>query len=312
MQIIDAAAVAEKLNYPQLIEALRQAFRDRVVLPRRSAHAISSAQRSRGTLLCMPAWSEADLTIVKLVTAFPENARRGLPSVAGVVVVFDSATGRPIAVCDGTELTRRRTAAASALAASYLARVDARTLVIVGTGALASHMAEAFCSIRPIERVRVWGRDASKAEAVCLALGPRLSADVSIVRNLQDAIRSSDIVSCCTSASTPIVLGDWLRPGMHVDAVGSYQPETREIDDEVVMRSTIYVDRIDDALAEPGDILIPLRYGLITPQSIRGDLHSLARGLVAGRTRQDEITLFKSVGNALEDLAATRCLLLAQ
>jgi ornithine cyclodeaminase/alanine dehydrogenase-like protein (mu-crystallin family) len=311
VRLIDSAAVAAQLDYAQLVEFLRDAFREGAVMPRRSIHAVPD-RAQLGSLLCMPAWSGNDLMIVKLVTAYPANAQRGLPTISGLVVIFDALSGQPVAVCDGTELTRRRTAAASALAATYLARVDSHTLTILGTGALAPYMAEAFCRVRPIERVRVWGRDASKAEAVCLALRQRLPVDVTAVLDPREAVRSSDIVSCCTSAPTPILFGDWLRPGTHVDAVGSYQPTTREIDDEVVVRSAIYVDRIDDALEEAGDILIPLRDGLITRQSIRGDLHALARGLAAGRMRRNEITLFKSVGNALEDLAAARCLLSAQ
>jgi ornithine cyclodeaminase len=217
--------------------------------------------------------------------------------------LFDAATGLPLAVLDGTELTRRRTAAASALAARYLAPPDATRLLMVGTGGLAPHVIESHAAVRPISSVRVWGRRKEAAESVArgFAGGPY---DVEAVSDLPAAVRWADIISCATLAETPIVQGAWLRPGQHLDLIGSFTPAMREADDDVLARAGIYVDTRAGALAESGELLHGFASGVITVADVRGELSELVRGTVAGRRSAEEITLFKSVGCAIEDLAA--------
>ncbi|ROR34228.1 ornithine cyclodeaminase family protein [Inmirania thermothiophila] len=301
---VDAAPLAEALPYDALVEALRRAFAEGCVQPPR-AHLALGPQEADGTLLLMPAWRPGAAAGTKLVTVFPRNAARGLPSVHGVYVLFDGATGAPRAILDGTELTRRRTAAASALAASFLARADAATLVVVGTGALAPHLARAHAAVRPIRRIAVWGRRAERARTLAAQLAAALpGVAVEAAPELAAAVAEADIVTCATLATEPLVRGAWLRPGAHLDLVGGFTPAMREADDEAVRRARLFVDTREGALREAGDLVQPLRAGVIAETDVRGDLFALCRGEARGRTGADEITLFKSVGCALEDLAA--------
>lgn len=303
MLTLDATAVEAALAFPSLIERLRTAFAAGATVPLRHHHAVPVPGGSDGTLLLMPAWREGGHLGIKIVTVFPDNAAVGLPSVIGSYVLMSAATGAPLAMIEGRTLTLRRTAAASALAASYLARADAARLLMVGTGALAPNLIRAHVAVRPIREVTVWGRDPAKAEALVRSLdlpGVRCRA----ASDLPAAVAAADIVSCATLARAPLVSGDWLAPGSHLDLVGGFTPDMRETDDAAIRRASLFVDTRTGAFKEAGDIVAPLRSGLITEQSVRGDLFDLARGAVAGRSAADEITLFKSVGTALEDLAA--------
>jgi ornithine cyclodeaminase len=305
MRFFDAAALDRLLAGPGLVEALREAFRGEATAPPRHAHRIPVPGGSEATLFLMPAWQAGGRAGVKVVSVFPENAARGLPTVHGLYVLLDATTGAALAVLDGTSLTRWRTGAASALAASYLARPDAATHVMVGTGALAPHLVAAHALVRPIREVRVWGRDPAKARA----LAERLSSperQALAVADLESAVRQADIVSCATLAREPLVRGEWLRAGTHVDLVGGFTPEMREADDEAVRRARVFVDTREGALAEAGDLVQPIRSGVLREPEVAGELAELARGRVPGRKAPEEITLFKSVGTALEDLAAAR------
>jgi alanine dehydrogenase len=306
MRFVDAGTVHRRLDFPSLIEALRTMFRDGCEVPLRHHHPIQAAtpDGSGGTLLLMPAWQAGGSLGVKIVTVFPGNAGRSLPAVHGTYVLLDAATGVPAAVLDGTALTLRRTAAASALAASYLARADASVHLMVGTGALAPHLIGAHAATRPIRRSLVWGRDPAKAAA----LAERVAADgiaAAPVADLASAVGIADIVTCATLAKEPLIRGAWLKPGVHLDLVGGYTPEMREADDDAVMRARVYIDT-EAALQEAGDIVQPLGSGVLTRERIAGDLSALCRGERSGRGDAAEITLFKSVGTALEDLAAAR------
>ena len=203
---------------------------------------------------------------------------------------------------DGTALTLRRTAAASALAASYLARADSAVHLMVGTGALAPHLIAAHRAVRPIRETRIWGRDPDKAAALAASLAASGTAAIAVL-DLAEAAATADIITCATLSPEPLVRGAWLKPGAHLDLVGSYRPDMRECDDDAVRRARIFVDT-DAALHEAGDIVQPLRSGVLTRERIAGDLSGLVRGSCDGRRGADEITLFKSVGTALEDLAA--------
>jgi alanine dehydrogenase len=300
---LDAPQVAMRLGRGPLIDALMRAFRADYQAPDRQHYAVGGPLNPKDTLLVMPAWRVGGCLGVKLVTIFPENARRGEAAVHATYALFDAATGLPLAVLDGTELTRRRTAAASALAARYLAPPDATRLLMVGTGGLAPHVIESHAAVRPISSVRVWGRRMEAAEAVAREFAGR-PYDVEAVSDLPAAVRWADIISCATLAETPIVQGAWLRPGQHLDLIGSFTPAMREADDDVLARAGIYVDTRAGALAESGELLHGFASGVITVADVRGELSELVRGTVAGRRSAEEITLFKSVGCAIEDLAA--------
>ena len=233
-----------------------------------------------------------------------------MPYIQGVIVVFDKETGAPLGVVDASEVTCRRTAAASALAADHLARADASILTIIGTGALSSHMAHAHAAVRPISQVNVHGRSKQQAQAVAdriNAENPALNARA--VGELDASVRQADILSTVTSSKQPVIDGRAVRPGTHVDLIGAFTPDAREADDVTIAKASIYVDVREAALAEAGDLLDPIAAGVISEDDVKGDLADLCRGEVAGRRSDEEITLFKSVGTALEDLVAAKLLL---
>jgi alanine dehydrogenase len=300
---LDAEQVAARLERGPLIDALARAFRSEYQAPARQHYVVGDSQHAQNTLLIMPAWQPGASIGVKLVTVFPSNAALGQAAVQATYALFDAKTGMPVAVLDGTELTRRRTAAASALAARYLAHPEASRLLMVGTGALAQHVIESHAAVRTIKSVRIWGRRFERAAAVAqkFAGGPY---DVEAVEDLEAAVRWADIISCATLAETPLVHGAWLRPGQHLDLIGSFTPKMREADDAALTRASIYVDTRVGALAESGELIHGLATGVITAANIRGELSELARGSQRGRRSDKEITLFKSVGSAIEDLAA--------
>ncbi len=272
--------------------------------PERHVHDLDLAGGATGALLLMPSWVPGDVVGVKTVTYVPTNVGTDVPTVNAAYVLFDGRDGRVLAVLDGDELTARRTAAISALAADRLSRRDARRVLIVGTGQLSSRFAEAYGAIRDLDLVEIWGRNGDAADAVAstlaaLGLPARASTD------LASSVGAADIVSCVTGATEPLVHGVDLRPGTHIDLVGSFREDMREADDDAVTRATVYVDTFAGATIA-GDLAQPLADGVISTDAIRGDLRALVSGEIAGRTSDDEITLFKSAGFALADLAAAR------
>jgi len=311
MKMISASDLIATLDAASLIDALDAAFRAAIVAPLRHHHTMARRNEPDAVLLAMPAWTDrvaddADPVIgVKLVTVVPGNTERGLPSVHGSYVLMSGITGVPLAIVDGTTLTHLRTAAASALAARYLARTDATRLLMVGAGAMAPHLIAAHASVRPIADVAIWARDPQKSAALAASLGGR-PFRVRAVDDLDAALGAADIVSSATLSMQPLIKGRLLRAGTHVDLVGAYTPDMREADDDVIRRARVYVDTIDGATHEAGDIVQPLKSGVLTEAAIVGDLFGLTAGRVGGRATADEITLFKSVGTALEDLAAAR------
>jgi alanine dehydrogenase len=297
VKVLDAVDVARLSPYGDVVEALREGFRADIKAPVRHHHETSDVS----TLLLMPAWSR-DWTGLKTVLVKTDNASQGLPTVQGSYLLIDNATGAAVAMMDGTEITRRRTAAASALAAGYLARKDAHTMTLVGAGALGPHFVRAHASVRPIKRVFIYSRTLAKSEALAKELaGDGLEA--SAISDLETAVRQSDLVSCVTTSEAPIVMGTWLKPGTHVDLAGAFKPAMRETDGEAVARSSVYVDTRDGALAEAGDLIQARDEGRFDFAGVKGDLFELCRGKAAGRASADEITLFKSCGTAIEDLA---------
>ncbi|MDF2811667.1 MAG: Ornithine cyclodeaminase [Microvirga sp.] len=302
MITLNAAETRAVLDLPSTVAALRAMFLDGCEAPLRHHHAIDGKNGPAGTMLLMPAWVPDRYLGVKLVNVFPGNGARNLPAVQGVYVLFSGGTGEVLATIEGNELTARRTVAASALASFCLARPDAETLLVVGTGRLARLMTDAHAVVRPIRRVMVWGREPAKAAAVVDELGGS-GFDVTVATDLRTAAASADIISCVTLSREPLIEGAWLRPGTHLDLVGGFTPQMRESDDEAVRRSSIFIDT-PGAIAEAGDLVIPLASGVLSKADIRADLSALVRGDHPGRTSADEITFFKSVGASQEDLAA--------
>jgi ornithine cyclodeaminase/alanine dehydrogenase-like protein (mu-crystallin family) len=298
MKVFSPTDVARALPYGALVEALRDGFRDEVTTPHRMVKETGPAT----TLLIMPAWNKA-YTGIKTVTVKNDNDTTVVPAVQASYLLIDNATGTPVAVMDGTELTRRRTAAAGALAADYLARKDASTLLLVGAGSLATHFALAHAAVRPIKTVLVYNRTHDKAVRVAR----ELHADgfsTEAVTDLQAAMARADVVTGITSATGPVIKGAWIKPGTHIDLAGAYKPTSRETDGLAVGMSRVFVDTRDGALAEAGDLLMAQNEGHFQWDQIQGDLFQLTRGAIAGRKTETEVTLFKSSGSALEDLAA--------
>jgi ornithine cyclodeaminase len=306
-RVLDAAAVEAGLPFPALVDALEAAFRAPPMVPLRQHYGVPNPGQKDLILLSMPAWAPGRHIGIKTVIVGPDNAARGLPTVLGAYLLFDGATGIAKALIDGPMLTLRRTAAASALAARHLARADARRMVMVGAGALAPHLVEAHLSVRPIAHVRVWNRNRPAAEKVAARIAA-WGIDAAPADDLEAAVRVADVVSCATLSTEPLVKGDWLKPGAHLDLVGGFTPEMRETDDEAVSRARVFVDTREGVLAESGEIVGAIARGAFAADRIAGDLFELASGTRAGRASDDEITLFKSVGTAIEDLAAAEML----
>lgn len=307
MRIVTAEETHRLLDYPSLVEALRELFRRGVDRAERFALEQPLPDGRRNDWLLLPAWQFGRHMGVKLVSVYPENQARGIDSVQGLYLLFDGKTGLPLAAIDGAALTLRKTAANSALAATWLAREDAGTLVMLGAGALGPHLVRAHCAVRPIRRVRIWNRTAARAEAAAAELRDELGLDVAPTADPEAAIRAADIVSCATMATEPLVKGAWLAPGTHVDLVGGFREDMREADDEAVRRARIFVDARFTA-TRAGDISQPLASGLVTDADI-ADSFELARGLKPGRRSPDEITLFKSGGGGHEDLGTAQHLM---
>ena len=308
MRFYSAEEVHAALSLPALADAIAEALKAASVAPLRHAHALSDTD----SLLVMPAWSAAERGAigVKLVTVMPRNRERGVPTVNALYVLFDRKSGEPRALIDGEALTLRRTAAASLLAARYLARKDSRHVLVVGTGRLARFMAHAHCASRDIERLFIWSRSSDSAHALVSVLKQEgLPAEA--VSDLQRAVHRAHIISCATTATSPVVHGKWLAAGTHLDLVGAFKLNMREIDDDGVACATVYVDTFTGALAEAADIVEPIARGVIARSDIRGELADLVTGVAPGRTEPGEITLFKSVGTAIEDLAAAQMLVSA-
>ena len=302
MVVYCAQETRDLLPFDVLIEALREMFRANAVAPLRHHHDIPLEGLPEATLLLMPAWNPAGLGGVKIVNVNPGNAATGMPALCSSYLLFDVRTGQHLAMLDGGEITSRRTAAASALAASYLARADAHQLLVVGAGRVANNLADAFRAVRPIEQVVVWDVDAAMAERLAERLNKQ-GFRAGVARDLEAAVARADIVTCATLATDPLIAGAWLRPGLHLDLIGSFRPGMREADDDAVRRARVYIDT-RAALEESGDLIEPIRSGALTAERIAGDLAGLCGETAPGRANKQEITLFKSTGSALADLAA--------
>jgi ornithine cyclodeaminase/alanine dehydrogenase-like protein (mu-crystallin family) len=311
MKLISPAEIDGLLKWPDMIDAIEQAFRQGMIQPVRHHHTVDRPDGAASTLLLMPAWSDFNALGdsskgymgVKIVTVSPDNGAISKPAVMGVYLLLDGKTGEPKALIDGQRLTLWRTAGASALAARYLAREDASKLVVLGAGALSGFLARAHSAIRPITEISIWNRNFAGAEKVAAELAAD-GFNAKAVKDKDVAIAEADIISAGTLSTEPLILGRHLKPGTHVDLIGAFTPTMRESDDECVKRARVFVDTKDGALKEGGDIVQPIKAGVVNESHVIGDLFGLTRGTIKGRQSPSEITLFKSVGAALEDLAA--------
>jgi ornithine cyclodeaminase len=309
LRFLSAEEIDSILDFPSLIDALHTAFCADIETPLRHHHAIAR-EDGEAALLLMPAWTKEKngaFLGTKIVTVYPGNLAKGLGSVAGTYLLMSGDTGEPLVTIDGHRMTLWRTAAASALAANYLAREDASHLMLFGAGALAPYLARAHAAVRPIQKVSIWNRTPERAHALAAELSGE-TFKTEIVMDKERAVREADIVTCITLSQVPVFSGEWLKAGAHVDLVGAFRPNAREADDAAIKRSKIYVDTRRGALKEAGDIVMPLAAGLLKESDVRGDLFDLCRGTANGRVGAQEITLFKSVGTAIEDLAAAMLL----
>ena len=303
MLLLSESQTRQALPFPALIDALGEMFRSGCEMPVRHHHDMAVPGEPDATLLLMPAWVPGKYSGVKIAHVVPGNASRNLPAVSASYLLSDGATGQALALVDGGELTAHRTAAASALAARALARRDADHLVVVGTGRLSLNLIGAHAAVRPIRKVSIWGRSLDKASSIARHAASEYGVNAEGVTDLEEACRTADIISAATLSETPLILGEWLQPGTHVDLVGAFKPSMRECDDEAVRRSSVFVDTREGCTKEGGDIVQPLANGTLSLADIKADLYELARGQHTGRSSDEEITLFKSVGAALEDLA---------
>ena len=301
---ISDSFINENTAYSELISEIKTAFALSVIqAPPRHHHNFTNPQENiDSTLLLMPAWNPGKEAGVKIITVNPNNTKFDLPSIQGTYIYLDAHKGFAKAILGAKALTAKRTAATSALASSYLAKQNASSMLMIGTGVLSPNLILAHASIRPIKNVFVWGRNSAKAKTICKEL-TKEKFTISAVENIEEVISKVDIISCATLSKTPLVLGKYLTPGQHIDLVGAYKPDMRESDDEVIKRSKIFVDTYQ-GLGESGDIIIPIQKGIISEKDIKADLFELCSNKKQGRQNDQEITCFKSVGHALEDLTA--------
>jgi len=309
MRVFDAPATRAALPFERLIPALQAMFTSGCEVPPRQVLSLDTAEGGPAmSSLIMPAWLPGRWYGVKTVNIAPGNSARGLPGLHATYLLYDARTGQPRAWLDGSVLTARRTAAASALAASWLAPADARHLLVVGAGAVARELPAAYRVVRDIQRVSVWARRPEEAAQLVAELGAQ-GFDAQRAASLAAAAGQADIVSCATLATTPVLQGAWLQPGSHLDLIGSFTPAMREADDACFHGADLYVDT-DEGLRKSGDLLGPLARGVLQAGDVRGDLRALSRGEAPlPATPRQRRTVFKSVGTALEDLAAAICAL---
>lgn len=302
MIYLDEAAVHNLLKPAEVVDVLRKAFIGDIETPQRTHHHIPGSDAAR--MLLMPAWN-AHAFGVKVLTLDPARTRKGFPSIDGLYLLMDGGSGAPLAIIGARALTAERTAAVSALAASYLARPEASTLLMVGTGNLAPLVIKAHCSVHNYQRIIIWGRDRQKAEEVRDQITTQV--DVVIATDLSNAVANADVISCATSSTQPLVRGRDVRPGTHVDLIGGYTPKMRETDIALFKGACVLVDT-KGAIVESGDLLDPCSAGLLDVSTIH-DLSELIRDPTLGRCNEKEITIFKSAGTAIADFAVAEYLM---
>jgi ornithine cyclodeaminase len=310
MQFFDQAAVALALPYPALVGALASGLQQAIESPARSVY---TPNGDGSTVLIMPAWKAQHRMGVKLVSIWPGNSAKGQSAVSAVYVLISCEDGSPLAVLDGTELTLRRTAAAAALAARILARKDSQTLAILGTGSLSAPMALAHASVMDFKTILVWGRDERKAQAVVQNLA-RQGVSAQVSTSLQATLAQADVVSAASTASTPFIRSDWVKPGTHLGLLGAFTPSMAEAEPALMPRAQVFADHREAVLQKGGEVWQAIAQGLMTASDVQAELAELAaQPERPWRASADAITVFKSVGFAsLDWIAAERVFNAAQ
>ena len=305
MRWIAAEDLRSALNLADLIDALEEGHRG--ARPELAENLIGS---DASRYLVRSAHDGGALLGSKLITIVPDNPdKRALPSIHAVIVLFDATSGLPVVALDATELTYWKTAADSALGARLLSREDANVFLMIGAGSLAPWLVRAHVLVRPaLKKILVWNRTPDRARE-CVSMLKDEGIPAQTADTLEEAVRQADIISTATMAQEPILQGAWLKPGAHVDLVGGYSPDTREADDETMRRSRLFVDCRETALEGVGDILAPLKAGVISEKDILGDLYDLVGGCVSGRSKEQDITVFKNAGGAHLDLMVASAIL---
>jgi len=304
MRVIEASEVHQAMNFEELIPAIEQTFAGTHGMPQRNVFSLEEGRDHGDGFAVLPAWNSKAIG-VKAFTYFPDNAPKGFDSLYSKILMFKRETGEPLALVDGSSVTYWRTAAVSALGSQYLSRKNASRLLVCGTGNLGSYMALAHATVRPITHIDIWGRNLEKAEKVAEQVRKqRPDINVVAITNLESAARQADIISCATGAGEPLILGEWVKPGTHTDFVGNHSPQRRECDTALMIKASVFVDSRLNVLSEAGELLIPIEEGVFDKDDVKAELAELARGQHHGRQTEAEITVFKTVGTALSDLAA--------
>jgi ornithine cyclodeaminase len=297
------------LPYGTVISALDDAFKLDINCPIRHHHHLSVPGKKDATLLLMPAWLEGQYLGVKQVSVFPSNSEVGLPGLNSIYILSCAKTGQPLAQFDGNVITARRTASAAALGARYLSRPDSKSLLMIGAGKVASQVVQAMSEVRDIEEIKVYDIYEASAERLVEQIQTEMNIKASVVSkdDLPSTVAWADIVSCATLSEEPLVLGEWVTPGTHVDLIGSFTPNMREADDALMQKAQVFADFKEAALTETGDFISPIKSGAMTKDHIIGDFFTLSRGHHAGRQQftdpENDISVFKAVGSSIEDLA---------
>ncbi|PRD57294.1 ornithine cyclodeaminase family protein [Sphingobacterium gobiense] len=302
MIFIDKETIEKQLPYSGLIAALHKMLIVPYTMPVRHHHFYENSEEQENTLILMPAWNREYMGIKQVIVA-PNNHTKGLPAIYATYTLIDALTGVPLAQMDASGLTARRTACASALAASFLAREDTRSLLVVGGGKVAEHLIHAHAAVRNYDRVMIWMRNKEKGVQF-VQEQVKHGVKVDLVQDLEAAVRQADVISTATLSRTPLIRGEWVQPGTHLDLIGAHTPKSREVDDDAIKKSSIFVDSREGALHETGEMAIPIANGVLDPQTIKADIVELCKKAHVGRRNENEITLFKSAGLAIEDLAA--------
>jgi len=303
MRVIEASEVHQAMNFEELIPAIERTFAGTHGMPQRNVFCLQEGGDHSEGFALLPAWNSKAIG-VKAFTYFPENAPKGLDNLYSKILMFKRETGEPLALVDGSSVTYWRTAAVSALGSQYLSRKNSHRLLVCGTGNLAAYMALAHATVRPITHIDIWGRSLEKAQKVAEQLGrQRPGITVVAITDLESAARQADIISCATGADKPLILGEWVKAGTHCDFVGNHSPNRRECDTDLITKSSVFVDSRLNVLNEAGELLIPIAEGVFSQDNVKAELAELVRGEYNGRQTEEEITLFKTVGTALSDLA---------
>lgn len=311
MKIISAKDVHASLRFPDLVDALQEAYAGAFMMPPRQVYALDDEPSNHDAFAVLPSWND-ELIVVKSFTYFPDNPRPDYASLYSKIMLFDRKHGEPLALVDGTSVTFWRTAGISGLASRLLSREDSKTLLLLGTGNLAPYIIRAQLSVRPIERVMVWGRTPGKAQRIVEQFASESNAmRFEVADDLQAACGLADIIVSATGSHEPLVLGDWITPGTHTDFIGNHHATKRECDSALVAKSKVYADSYVNCFKEAGEVLVPIAEGAITKDHVVGELAEMCSGAVMLRESDEEVTLFKSIGMALSDLVGAGCAYLA-